>query len=67
MKKAQAATDIATANNLMQQVTRWERDNPPGVILWQGWTLDGIGARVGNADGYAAYSDYMELARLTVR
>ena len=51
----------------MQQVTRWERDNPPGVILWQGWTLDGIGARVGNADGYAAYSDYMELARLTVR
>ena len=67
VKKAQAATDIATANNLMQQVTRWERDNPPGVILWQGWTLDGIGARVGNADGYAAYSDYMELARLTVR
>ena len=66
-KKAQASPDIATANNLMQQVTRWERDNPPGVILWQGWTVDGIGPRVGNLDGYAAYSDYMELSRLTVR
>ncbi|MSO98871.1 MAG: ABC transporter substrate-binding protein [Rhodospirillaceae bacterium] len=61
VKQAQAATDINVIDQLMQQVTRREYENPPGVFLWQNKYLDGIGPRVSETPDYDKYYDYLPL------
>jgi peptide/nickel transport system substrate-binding protein len=59
IRQAQQANSIEEVDALMQQVTRQEYNNPPGVFLWPGIMVDALGASVVSADGYGDYYDYI--------
>jgi peptide/nickel transport system substrate-binding protein len=67
VKQAQAATDIVVIDHLMQQVTRREYDNPPGIFLWQNNFLDAAGPKVDQAPDYDAYYDYLPLHLISLK
>jgi peptide/nickel transport system substrate-binding protein len=59
VRKAQQATSIEEVDALMQQVTRQEYNNPPGIFLWPGIMVDALSTSVVSADGYGDYYDYI--------
>jgi len=67
VRQAQAATEAAEVDRLMQVVTRREYDNPPGIFLWQNNFIDGAGPRVAEAPDYDAYYDYIPLHRISLK
>lgn len=67
IKKAQEAVDVAEVDSLLQQVTRRENENPPGVYLWQESFMDGAGPRVVSTDNYGDYYDFIPLHLIGVR
>ncbi len=67
IKQAQATTDAKAADALVQQATRREYENPPGVFLWQESYLDGASARVVAAPDYGSYYDFLPLHLISVK
>jgi peptide/nickel transport system substrate-binding protein len=67
VKQAQASTDLAVIDGLMQKVTRREHENPPGIFLWQNNYLDGVGPKVTSTLDYDAYYDYLPLHLIAVK
>jgi peptide/nickel transport system substrate-binding protein len=67
VKQAQAATNESDVDRLMQQVTRREYENPPGIFLWQNSFLDGAGPRVDAVSGYADYYDFIPFHALRLK
>ena len=59
VRQAQQATSLAEVDRLMQLVTRREYEAPPGVFLWQGIMVDGLGPRIASAEDYSNYYDYI--------
>ena len=59
VRQAQQATSIEDVNSLMQQVTRREFENPPGVFLWQGIMVDALSSTIESAEHYGDYYDYI--------
>ena len=67
VKKAQAATTESDVDNLMQQVTRREYENPPGIFLWQNNFLDGAGPHLDSAAGYNDYYDFVPFHKIVLK
>jgi peptide/nickel transport system substrate-binding protein len=67
VKQAQNATDPAEADKLVQQATRREYENPPGVFLWQESFVDGAGPKVVSAPDYGSYYDFLPLHLISVK
>ncbi|MBL8628438.1 MAG: ABC transporter substrate-binding protein [Rhodospirillaceae bacterium] len=67
IKKAQNSIDMADVDGLLQQVTRRENENPPGVYLWQESFMDGAGPRVASAPDYSSYYDFLPLHLISVK
>ncbi|MDX2144400.1 MAG: ABC transporter substrate-binding protein [Rhodospirillaceae bacterium] len=61
VKLAQQSTDFAVVDQLMQNVTRREYENPPGIFLWQEAYTDAAGPNIEAAPDYDAYYDFLPL------
>ena len=59
VRQAQIAQTLEEVDSLMSQVTLQEQENPPGVILWQGVTLDGFSGKIISAENYGNYYDFI--------
>ena len=59
VRQAQGAVSIEEVDRLMQNVTRREYENPPGVFLWPGIMVDALGSSVTSAENYGAYYDFI--------
>ena len=46
IKAAKKADSFYDRQFLTQKVLAYERDNPPGILLWRGVAFDGIGNNV---------------------
>ena len=59
VRQAQGAVSIEEVDRLMQNVTRREYENPPGVFLWPAIMVDALGSSVISAENYGAYYDFI--------
>ncbi len=62
--EARAQTDPVLARRLYGEVLAYERDDPPGIFLWQGPEFDGLGPRV---QGYAPVQDTINLHEISLK
>ncbi len=67
VRQAQQATDIDSLNALMQEVTRREYENPPGVFLWRAIMVDALGPKVDAFVGYGDYYDYIPYHAIRIK
>lgn len=67
VRQAQQATSRAEVDRLMQLVTRREYEAPPGVYLWQGIMVDGLGPRIAAAEKYGNYYDYIPYHAISLK
>lgn len=58
IKQATAEPDIDMRRKLYAGIARYERDNPPGIILWQRPDFDALSSRI---RGYAPVQDMLRL------
>jgi peptide/nickel transport system substrate-binding protein len=58
LKAALAENDAAKREALYRQVAKLEKENPPGIMLWQGMEFDGV------ARGVTGYAPVFEDTRL---
>jgi peptide/nickel transport system substrate-binding protein len=58
LKAAIAEPNVDTRRKLYSDIARYERDNPPGLILWQRPDFDALAASV---QGYAPVQDTLRL------
>lgn len=66
IKQARLSTDRDSVDMLMRQVTLLEHENPPGVFLWQGVSLDAISARVTSAESYGDFYDFIPFHTISI-
>jgi ABC-type transport system substrate-binding protein len=61
---AMVESDLGRRQALYAAIARYERDHPPGLMLWQRPDFDVVAA---NLDGYAPVQDMLHLERLARR
>jgi peptide/nickel transport system substrate-binding protein len=62
LQQAQGEQDLTRRRGLYARIAAYERDNPPGILLWQRPDFDAVAAHVA---GYAPVQDLIGLERLS--
>ncbi len=62
VKVALAEGDVAKRRQLYSEILAYERDNPPGLMLWQRPDFDAVS---GNVTGYQPIQDVLNLERVS--
>lgn len=63
IEKAEGAFDLEERRRLVGDVLAYERDNPPGILMWQSPAFDAVAARVTN---YEVEADVLSFHSLDV-
>ncbi len=63
IEKAERAFDPEERRRLVGEVLAYERDNPPGILMWQAPAFDAVAARV---TGYEVIADVLSFHTLDV-
>ena len=64
MANAQAATDEPTRLMATRAALAYERDNPPGVLLWPGIAFDAVASHV---QDYVVEQDFLRFDLLKLK
>ena len=65
-EQARNATTYEEASRLMREALRRERENPPGIFLWEALALDGVSGKLSLGQDFARYYDFIPLHDLSV-
>ena len=63
IEKAERAVDPEERRRLVGEVLAYERENPPGILMWQAPAFDAVAARVTN---YKVEADVLSFDALDV-
>ena len=63
IEKAEGAVDVEDRRRLVGEVLAYERNNPPGILMWQSPAFDAVAGRV---SGYAVEADVLSFHTLDV-
>ncbi|MDX2223995.1 MAG: ABC transporter substrate-binding protein [Rhodospirillaceae bacterium] len=67
VERARTAPTLDQAAAALRLAIRRERDNPPGIFLWETTALDGFGPRAAVPSDYAGWYEFLPLHALALR